>query len=110
MRVLRKGTQHKQGRLRNMQGILVASEDRAETLSEHLENVQWRVRPSSLVSDATPCLRQPFDVKTSPFTPKGLRLAAARVCIGKACKTGVIPVEVFKALCEEPDDFSSDML
>ena len=37
---LRKGVQPKQGRLRNLSGELVSSEERADTLAEYLEKVQ----------------------------------------------------------------------
>ena len=44
---LKKGVKRQQGRLRNLNGELVSSEQRAETLAEHLEKVQWAVRPIS---------------------------------------------------------------
>lgn len=49
----------KQGCLKNSVGDLVASDMRAETLAEHLEKVQWAVRPlstinQSIISQASP--------------------------------------------------------
>ena len=43
VRKLRKPASHKQGRLRNLNGDLVGSELRSETLAEYLETVQWTV-------------------------------------------------------------------
>ena len=38
-----------QGRLQNSAGVLVNSDDRADTLALHLQNVQWAVRPCGLI-------------------------------------------------------------
>ena len=46
IRKLRKGFKLQQGRLRNMDGELVSSEERAETLAEYYEKIRWAVRPT----------------------------------------------------------------
>ena len=46
IRKLKKGFTSNQGRLQNASGELVDSDCRAETLAEHLQNVQWAVRPA----------------------------------------------------------------
>ena len=45
VRKLWKGFKPNQGRLRDLEGNLVSSEHRAETLAEYFEKVQWAVRP-----------------------------------------------------------------
>ena len=49
IKLLQRGPRRQQGRLRNCHGQVVSSEDRAETLADHLETVQWKVRPVSTV-------------------------------------------------------------
>ena len=48
IRKLWKGPRHNQVRLLDSSGALVSSEQRAETLAEHLQRVQWAVRPVTL--------------------------------------------------------------
>ena len=52
MRYLKKKRKPAQGRLRNEDGQLVSSEDRAETMANYLEKVQWAVDNSL---DSTKC-------------------------------------------------------
>ena len=70
---LRKGRHVKQGRLRNAEGVLVSSELRAETLAEHLEKIQWRVRPATLVPGTKAPLEEPLDVNWCDFSYAELR-------------------------------------
>ena len=74
------------------------SDLRAETFAEHLENIQWRVRPATLIPDLEPPLRAELPVSLDPFTMQELEFAVARLAPNKATKQGDIPSEVFKAL------------
>ena len=100
---LRKGRRVKQGRLRNTEGVLVSSELRAETLAEHLEKVQWRVRPATLIPGTEAPLGEPLDVNWCNFSYAELRKVIKQMANGKATKPHDIPIEVFKALAMEPD-------
>ena len=48
IRKLKKGPSPAQGRLKNAEGVTVDSDLRADTLADHLQNVQWRVRPAAV--------------------------------------------------------------
>ena len=95
---LKKGPRKQEGRLKNCRGELVDSDLRAETFAEHLENIQWRVRPATLIPDLEPPLRAELPVSLDPFTMQELEFAVARLAPNKATKQGDIPSEVFKAL------------
>ena len=49
IRRLRRPRKAKQGRLRNARSELVENIEWAETMADHLEHVQWKVRPTGLV-------------------------------------------------------------
>ena len=105
IKLLRKGRSARQGRLRNIHGELVSSELRAHTLAEHLEQVQWRVRPTTLIPGVRASLGEQLhvnNVNPSSFTHAELRFAIKKMASGKATKDDDIPVEIFKALTNEP--------
>ena len=51
---IRKPRQVQQGRLRDLNGSLVDSDQRAATLAEYLEKVQWAIRPANFVPEQPP--------------------------------------------------------
>jgi len=104
MKLLRKKPKRQQGRLSNLSGDLVSSELRASTMADYLEQVQWRVRPATLVPDTEPALREILPVCMDPFTQVELRKAIQKAKDGKSCKEDDIPVEFFKALAQEPGE------
>jgi len=101
VRQLRKGRRFQQGRLYDARGVPVSSDERAETFAEHLEAVQWRVRPVTLIPDSLPQLGQTLQPNEEPFTEAELLKAIKHMSAGKATKEGDIPVEAFKALAAE---------
>ena len=98
----RRGKAVKQGRLKNACGGLTFSENRAFTFAEHLEQIQWNVRPTSLILGQGDCLGQ-LPVSNNGFGRHELRLAIKGMSIGKATKIYDIPIEIFKALAIQPD-------
>jgi len=108
LKQLRKGCKHKQGRLRSMAGQFVSSEERAATLAEHLEKVQWCVRPITLIPGADECLNPEIPIKEGLIEMVELRKAIRKMKSGRATKDHDIPVELFKAL--EQDDTLSTLL
>ena len=102
MKMIRKGRRAQQGRLRDTGGRIVSSEERAETLAEHLEKVQWEVRPTSLTPGSDDILREPLPVSLEPFAHPELRKAIRKMRNGKAAKPDDVRVEFFKALADEP--------
>ena len=68
----RKPARPQQGRLRNSEGNLVSSDERAETLAQHLENIQWAVRPGTSV-DEKPALWEELSVSCEDITKKEVK-------------------------------------
>ena len=62
----RKPKAAKQGRLRDQFGMLVSSDQRADTMSIYLESVQWKVRPAGLVDG--PHLGEILPIREADFT------------------------------------------
>ena len=67
IRALRGKVKKKQGRLHNLQGIPVSSEERAETFAEYLEKVQWTVRPAAVVLQSPP-IEEKLEQKKGNFS------------------------------------------
>jgi hypothetical protein len=101
---LRKKPKRQQGRLANLSGELVSSELRASTMADYLEQIQWKVRPATLVPDTEPALRETLPVCLEPFTQVELRRAIQKAKNGKSCKQDDVPVEFFKSLAQEPGE------
>ena len=75
----------------NVHGELVSSENRAATLADYLQDVQWAVRPATLVSKAH--LGDTIPVHMGPVTTKELRAAIQAFKKGKTCGPDDQPVE-----------------
>ena len=97
IRKLRKGTCVAQGRLRNMDGQLVDSDRRAETMAQYLEQVQWAVRQTRAAPER-PHLGEDLPVDMGPFTAQELRRAAKNLKSGRAAGCDGIPGEFWKAV------------
>ena len=98
IKALRRGTKHKQGRLKDIRGQLVSSEDRAETLAEYLEKVQWTVRPlEPPLSDEL--LGPELPVSRLDISEEEVVEAASQLKIGKASGNDHIPPELWKQIC-----------
>ena len=94
----RKGVQNKQGRLRDLSGNLVSSEERAETLAEYLERVQWAVRSTSL-NPYTSKLGPELPVDVGNISEHEVVKAGRQLRRGKASGVDEIPPEFWKAIC-----------
>ena len=84
IRKLRKGFVPNQGRLKNMAGDLVESNLRAETLAEHLEKVQWAVRPVSMTEGKTGLIANLLPVELGNITKSEICSAAKHLNTGKS--------------------------
>ena len=89
---------------------MVSSDLRAETLAEHLETSQWKVRPVGLVLEPWQPLRDPLRIELGPFTDDEFAKAIGKMKCGKATKTNDIPPEYFRALALEKGSMWSWML
>ena len=84
--------------MKNKEGEFVSSEERAETLATHLENVQWAVRPLAAIPDR-PLIGGTLPICTATITVEEVRAAIKRLKRGKAAVD--ISAEFLKSICEE---------
>ena len=83
--------------MKNRAGDLVSSDLRADTLAEHLEKVQWAVRPISLrEGQGLISTVLPFELAT--ITESEICYAAKQLNTQKACGTDTVPAEFWKAI------------
>ena len=78
IRRLRRGPQRAQGRLRTNDGELVDSDRRADALAQHLENLQWAVRPTTALPDS-PVVHPGLPVNLGTITDEEVMWAARRL-------------------------------
>ena len=97
VRQLRKGFAPKPSKLKNAAGTPVDSTQRAETLAEYYESVQWRVRPDSL-PDGAAVLGPELNVNIGPIMHSEVIAAAKRLKNNKACGPDQVPAEFWRAV------------
>ena len=100
VRKLRKGHTPSQGRLRNANGAYVSSEQRAETLAQHLESVQWSVRPTTVVPEREH-IHSPLLADIGRITEREVLKAAKTLKRNRARGMDDIPAEYWKAVLVE---------
>ena len=83
-------------KLRNSNGELVESCNRAETFAKHLETVQWAVPHVTAVPDQT-AIGTPLPTCVGPLTEEEVTKAVKQLKNGKAAVE--VPAEVLKAIC-----------
>ena len=105
VRRLRKGFKPSQGRLKDSSGAFVSSELRAETLADHLERIQWAVRPTSAVP-ARGALNDTLTINSGPITREEVLKAARSLKQGRASGLDDVPGEYWKAVLQEGSESS----
>ena len=85
-----------QGRLRDLNGELVSSESRADTMAAYLETVQWRVRPAMAVD--APVLGPALPVSLDSFSVEEVTKVIRKLRNEKAPGPDGIPAEYLKSL------------
>ena len=90
-----------QGRLKNLEGDIVFSDERAETLAEYLEKIQWRVRPSAVLPERPP-IWPILDVELDDLQVSEVEQAVKKLKRNKSSGVDDIPPELFKALATTP--------
>ena len=103
VRKLSKPPKHKQGRLRDLDGKLVDSSGRAETLAEYLEQVQWKEVAETSMLDSMEVCGDELEVNTGAFTGHELRIALGKFSRGKSPGSDGVPIEIWQALVKSPD-------
>ena len=97
---LRKGRRIQQCRLKNATGVTVLSSERPETLADHLERIQWKVRPVTELPEQRQPLRDPLPIKDGSFEHVELRKAINKLRSGKAYKQDDVPIECLKIFAD----------
>jgi hypothetical protein len=100
IRRLRKGFRPKQGRLKDSNGKVVSSEDRAQTMADYLQSVQWAVRPVTASPDRAP-LGPTLNVQTGSVQAWEVKRAAKGMKNNRASGDDTIPSEFWRAVLAE---------
>ena len=101
IRKIRKPRAMQQTRLRHVDGDIVATHERANTFADHLETVQWHVRPATLIPNISPAVFPPLPVNEGLFQHAELRKAIFALASGKSVRDDDAPIEAFKAMALE---------
>ena len=101
IRKLRKGFCNKQGRLKKPNGAMAASEERANVLAKHLQDVQSVARQTSVMQNQTQ-LNPELPVDPGDITLAEVMAACRRLKTKRAAGVDNIPAEVWKSLAS-PD-------
>ena len=70
---------------------------RAETLAEHLEKVQWAIRPLSITQNYG-LINQILPVELSEITKQEICFAAKKLNVRRSCGTDGVPAEFWRAI------------
>ena len=100
LRILRKRPKVKQGRMQDLAGNLVDSNQRAQSLAQYFSEVQWQVRHVTLVSERSN-IYDALDVATHKISSSEVERAAKKIKAGRAMGIDGIPSEFWKFLCTE---------
>ena len=101
IRKCRKGFAPKPSKLKNMQGEVVESTQRADTMAEYFERVQWAVRPMTDIPTARACLGEVLNVNLGPVTSEEISTAAGHLRKNRATGDDEIPGEFWRAIATE---------
>ena len=103
VRKLKQGERTNHASVRNLQGELMPTSERADTLAEYFEKVQWQDRFPNVWLESSEPLGPPLPVKTSEITMEELKLALRKLSAGKAAGPDNIPPDFWKHLKYDED-------
>ena len=89
------------GRLRNAKGELVESSEWPDTMADHLEHIQWHVRPAGAVDG--PSLGEELPVNVRKFTEMEVEKVIVQLKQKRASGPDDIPAEYWQAVAETED-------
>ena len=98
VRALRKGPPKKPIQIRNKHGQLVDSTQRADTLADYFEKIQWKVTHADLLPSGQTNIGDTLRIYTGNFDMEELRRALRALAAGKTGGIDDIPPEFWKAL------------
>ena len=88
------------GSVNNLDGELVDGTDRANTMAEYFEKIQWKMHPA--ISIARQPLGPVFPIREDDFTAREVGVVISKLKQGKAPEPGDIPAEYWKAFAHDP--------
>ena len=97
---LRKPKAPRQGRLQDLSGKLVDSNERAQTMADYLARVQWKPHLMNETSEGMIDMGPKLDVKTQHFDMSELEAALTKLKYGKTPGRDDIPVDFWKVLAQ----------
>ena len=106
----RKGTTRKHVGVRNLNGVIGSVAERAETLAEYFEKVQWQNRFPELVPSKVELLRHVLPISITKIENWEVKVALGKLKLGKAAGPDDIHPDFWKVLednasaCEELTD------
>ena len=103
LRHLKKNGPVRQGRLRDLDGKLVDSQHRSETLAEYLEKVQWVVKFADCQPDESVIYDNTLPILMTNFSHKELAIVVARLKANRAAGHDDIPPDFWKCLANDVD-------
>ena len=98
VRKLRQGPRTMHASVKNMEGELMPTDQRAETLAEYFEKVQWQDPFPNKWPEASEPLGPTLPIKTSDITAAELQEALRKLSAGKAGGSDGIPPDFWKHL------------
>ena len=103
VRALRKGTTKRPIQVRDASNSVVDSADRAETMADYFEHVQWAVTFADLVPSGGDHLGPSLAINVDNFTIEEIRMALKALSTGKAPGGDGVPPEFWKVLLQSED-------
>ena len=108
IRALRKKKSIQQGRLRDMNGALVESGNRANTMADYLEQVQWKLCEGPEVLPHLERNNTYLNINTGGITLEEVRRAIKSLRVGKAAGNDGTPPDLWQVLWS--DDTALEIL
>jgi hypothetical protein len=100
----RKPKTPKRAKLRYQSGEVVGSEDWADTMAQHLETIQWSLRPCGVIDG--PALGQPLPVYEGDISPDEVRSTVWKLRKRKVPGPDDLPAELLHALVQDEESLA----
>ena len=95
---LRKSFSRPNGRIRNLDGELVESSQRGETLAEYFEKIQWSVQFPDLMPNNNIMFTTPLSINEDDISTEEVKTALKSMKQGRASGIDELPSDLWKAL------------
>ena len=109
LKALRAKPQRRYGRLRDRDGHITASDEKACTLADYFETIQWSVKCCT-IAPSRPMIGNQWDIDTTRIHMRELSNAVSSLKLGKASGDDDILAEFWKALVDDGENEASSYL